>query len=156
MDPPATGPPPESLSYPDPKIKILNEAQRPSQTSHRSRRMIKASDLNCVSDQRQPHAHRRSIYLVGRPSAAWAGGCLRARQGVALCRGPTDRHRRGVDRVLELGGRVDIDPYDSQWGRIARVADPVGPASRSSATTARILAADLAPGSARVDDPYDD
>jgi hypothetical protein len=32
------------LSYPDPKIKILNEAQRPSQTTHRSRRMIKARE----------------------------------------------------------------------------------------------------------------
>jgi hypothetical protein len=30
------GPPAGSLSYPDPKIKILNEAQRPFQTSHRS------------------------------------------------------------------------------------------------------------------------
>lgn len=31
-----------------------------------------------------------------------------------------------VDRVIELGGRVDIDPYDSEWGRIARVTDPAG------------------------------
>jgi hypothetical protein len=38
--------------------------------------------LDCVSDQRQHHAHRRSIYPVGWPSAARAGGCLRARQGV--------------------------------------------------------------------------
>ncbi len=36
------GPLAGTLSYPDPKIKILNEAQRPSQTTHRSRRMIKA------------------------------------------------------------------------------------------------------------------
>jgi predicted enzyme related to lactoylglutathione lyase len=33
-----------------------------------------------------------------------------------------------VARVLELGGRVDFDPYDSELGRIARVADPSGAA----------------------------
>ncbi len=60
-------------------------------------------------------------------------------------------------RVLALGGRVDIDPYDTELGRIARVADPSGatfalidPADRVDAAT------DLAAGSARVDDPYDD
>jgi hypothetical protein len=37
-----------------------------------------------------------------------------------------------VYRVLELGGRVDIEPYNSEWGLIARVTDPWGPASRSS------------------------
>jgi predicted enzyme related to lactoylglutathione lyase len=31
-----------------------------------------------------------------------------------------------VNRVLELGGRVDIYPYDTELGRIARVADPSG------------------------------
>jgi uncharacterized protein len=31
-----------------------------------------------------------------------------------------------VSRVLELGGRVDIFPYDTELGRIARVADPFG------------------------------
>jgi predicted enzyme related to lactoylglutathione lyase len=62
-----------------------------------------------------------------------------------------------VDRVLELGGRVDIDPYDSEWGRMARVADPCGARFALIDPTARIVAAsDLAPGSARVDDPYDD
>jgi uncharacterized protein len=33
-----------------------------------------------------------------------------------------------VSRVLELGGRVDIYPYDTDMGRIARVADPAGAA----------------------------
>jgi hypothetical protein len=45
MEPPTTSPPAGSLSYPDPKIKILNEVQRPPQTTHRSRRMIKARTL---------------------------------------------------------------------------------------------------------------
>jgi uncharacterized protein len=31
-----------------------------------------------------------------------------------------------VNRVLELGGRVDVYPYDTELGRIARVADPFG------------------------------
>jgi uncharacterized protein len=31
-----------------------------------------------------------------------------------------------VNRVLELGGRVDVYPYDTELGRIARVADPSG------------------------------
>ena len=31
-----------------------------------------------------------------------------------------------VNRVLELGGRVDAYPYDTELGRIARVADPSG------------------------------
>ncbi|MGH3800225.1 MAG: VOC family protein [Pseudonocardiaceae bacterium] len=33
-----------------------------------------------------------------------------------------------VNRVLELGGRVNIYPYDSELGRIALVADPSGAA----------------------------
>ncbi|HEY3895651.1 MAG TPA: VOC family protein [Pseudonocardiaceae bacterium] len=31
-----------------------------------------------------------------------------------------------VNRVIELGGRVDVFPYDTELGRIARVADPCG------------------------------
>ena len=62
-----------------------------------------------------------------------------------------------VDRVIELGGRVNIDPYDSEWGRIARVTDPAGASFALIDPTARIpSASDLAAGSARVDDPYDD
>jgi hypothetical protein len=56
-----------------------------------------------------------------------------------------------------LGGRVDIDPYDTEPGRIARVADPSGaafalidPTNPVDATT------NLTVSSARVDDPYDD
>jgi uncharacterized protein len=62
-----------------------------------------------------------------------------------------------VARVIELGGRVDIDPYDSEWGRIARVTDPAGARFALIDPTARIpSASDLAAGWARVDDPYDD
>jgi predicted enzyme related to lactoylglutathione lyase len=62
-----------------------------------------------------------------------------------------------VDRVLKLGGRVDFDPYDSELGRIARVADPSGAAFALIDPTQRLESAiDLPPGSARVDDPYDD
>lgn len=69
--------------------------------------------------------------------------------------------RIGVDaaahRVLALGGRVDSDPYDTEMGRIARVSDPSGAAFALIDSTDRVDAAeDLAAGSARVDDPYDD
>jgi predicted enzyme related to lactoylglutathione lyase len=60
-------------------------------------------------------------------------------------------------RVLALGGRVDIDPYDTELGRIARVADPSGATFALIDPTDRVDAAtELAAGSARVDDPYDD
>lgn len=62
-----------------------------------------------------------------------------------------------TDRVLALGGQVDIDPYDTEFGRITRVTDPCGaafalidPTNRADPTS------DLAAGTARVDDPYDD
>jgi uncharacterized protein len=61
-----------------------------------------------------------------------------------------------VCRVLELGGRVDIEPYDGEWGRIARVTDPWGASFALIDPTMRIPPAELAAGSARVDDPYDD
>jgi predicted enzyme related to lactoylglutathione lyase len=62
-----------------------------------------------------------------------------------------------ADRVLALGGEVDIDPYDTEFGRIARVRDPSGAAFALIDPTDRIApASDLAAGSARVDDPYDD
>jgi hypothetical protein len=60
-----------------------------------------------------------------------------------------------VDRVLDLGGWVDTEPYDSELGRIARVTDPSGASFALIDPTARILP-ELAAGSARVDDPYDD
>ena len=51
-----------------------------------------------------------------------------------------------VNRVLELGGRVSLYPYDSELGRIALVADPCGatfalidPAARLELTTTSII-----------------
>jgi uncharacterized protein len=62
-----------------------------------------------------------------------------------------------TDRVLALGGGVDIDPYDTEFGRIARVTDPSGVAFALIDPTDRAdPASDLAAGTARVDDPYDD
>jgi predicted enzyme related to lactoylglutathione lyase len=62
-----------------------------------------------------------------------------------------------VNRVLALGGRVDLDPYDTELGRIAWVTDPSGAAfALIDPTRALEPATDLAVGSARVDDPYDD
>lgn len=62
-----------------------------------------------------------------------------------------------VARVVELGGRLDIGPYDSELGRIAQVADPVGATFALIDPTTRLAtASDLAAGPARVDDPYDD
>lgn len=62
-----------------------------------------------------------------------------------------------VDRVLELGGWVDFDPYDSELGRIARVADPAGAAFALIDPTQRLdPVTDHPAGPARVDDPYDD
>jgi predicted enzyme related to lactoylglutathione lyase len=69
--------------------------------------------------------------------------------------------RIGIDaaahRVLALGGQVDGDPYDTELGRIARVTDPSGASFALIDPTDRVDSADdLAAGSARVDDPYDD
>jgi predicted enzyme related to lactoylglutathione lyase len=43
-----------------------------------------------------------------------------------------------VNRVIELGGRVDVYPYDSELGRIARVTDPFGAAFALIDPTRRI------------------
>jgi uncharacterized protein len=62
-----------------------------------------------------------------------------------------------ANRVLALGGRIDIDPYDTEFGRIARVTDPSGAAFALIDPTDRVdPTSDLAAGTARVDDPYDD
>jgi predicted enzyme related to lactoylglutathione lyase len=62
-----------------------------------------------------------------------------------------------VDRVLDLGGQLDIDPYDTELGRIAHVRDPSGASFALIDPTKRIeVGSDFVPGSARVDDPYDD
>jgi uncharacterized protein len=60
-----------------------------------------------------------------------------------------------VDRVLQLGGQVDFDPYDSELGRVARVTDPCGAAFALIDVTRRLDGVTEL-GSARVDDPYDD
>jgi predicted enzyme related to lactoylglutathione lyase len=62
----------------------------------------------------------------------WAAPETRAHWTLHFAVDPQTGTDATVDRVLEMGGRVDIDPYDSEWGRIARVADPWGPALRSS------------------------
>jgi hypothetical protein len=52
---------------------------------------------------------------------------------------------------------VDIDSYDTEFGRIARVTDPCGAAFALIDPTDRAdPISDLAAGTARVDDPYDD
>lgn len=59
-----------------------------------------------------------------------------------------------VNRVQEMGGWVDIDPYDTELGRIARVCDPFGAAFALIDPTDRLEV--VTDRSARVDDPYDD
>jgi predicted enzyme related to lactoylglutathione lyase len=44
-----------------------------------------------------------------------------------------------VNQVLALGGRVDVYPYDTELGRIARVADPSGAAFALVDPTTRIV-----------------
>lgn len=62
-----------------------------------------------------------------------------------------------TEQVLALGGRVDIEPYDTDFGRIARVTDPSGAAFAVIDPTDRVYpTSDVAAGTARVDDPYDD
>lgn len=59
-----------------------------------------------------------------------------------------------VNRVLELGGQVNIYPYDTELGRIARVADPFGAAFALIDPTTRL---EPTPTSvAWADDPYED
>jgi uncharacterized protein len=60
-------------------------------------------------------------------NADWAAPDTRAHWRLHFAVDPQTGTDAAVDRVLELGGRVGIDPYDSQWGRIARSADPCGP-----------------------------
>ncbi|MGH3872134.1 MAG: VOC family protein [Pseudonocardiaceae bacterium] len=59
-----------------------------------------------------------------------------------------------VNRVLELGGRVNIYPYDSELGRIALVTDPCGAAFALIDPTARL--APIAASIAFEDDPDND
>ncbi len=59
-----------------------------------------------------------------------------------------------VNRVLQLGGQVNIYPYDTELGRIARVADPSGAAFALIDPTARLEPTTTSLSA--VDDPYDD
>ncbi len=86
----------------------------------------------------------------------WALPGVAARWMLYFAVDPRTGTDAAADRVLDLGGRVAIDPYDTELGRIARVADPSGAGFALIDPTARITPADLAAGSARVDDPYDD
>lgn len=58
-----------------------------------------------------------------------------------------------VNRVLELGGQVDLFPFDSALGRIAVVQDPFGAAFSLIDPTRRVP---HLTGVAANDDPYDD
>jgi predicted enzyme related to lactoylglutathione lyase len=58
-----------------------------------------------------------------------------------------------VNRVLELGGRVNLFPYDTELGRIALVTDPSGATFALIDPTARLEP--ITSSLAAVDDPYD-
>ncbi|MEU5695545.1 VOC family protein [Actinosynnema sp. NPDC020468] len=58
-------------------------------------------------------------------------------------------------RVLELGGRVTIEPYDTPFGRVTVVADHAG-AVFSVLDTSRATPLSEDEMGAEVDDPYDD
>ncbi len=87
----------------------------------------------------------------------WAEPDMAAQWMLHFAVDPRSGTDAATNRVLELGGRVDIHPYDTELGRIARVADPCGAVFALIDPTQRLEpATDLAAGSARVDDPYDD
>jgi hypothetical protein len=58
-----------------------------------------------------------------------------------------------VNQVLELGGRVETYPFDSDFGRVAVVQDPSGATFSLIDATERIVPIT---GVAANDDPYDD
>ncbi|HEY6424770.1 MAG TPA: VOC family protein [Pseudonocardiaceae bacterium] len=58
-----------------------------------------------------------------------------------------------VNRVLELGGQVNIYPYDNELGRIAQVQDPCGASFALIDPTARL---ESPPRLAAIEDPFDD
>ncbi|MEU4803454.1 VOC family protein [Actinosynnema sp. NPDC023587] len=60
-----------------------------------------------------------------------------------------------ASRVLELGGRVTIEPYDSPFGRVTVVADHTG-AAFSVIDPTRVVPLTEEETGAAVDDPYDD
>ncbi len=54
---------------------------------------------------------------------------------------PQEGTDAAVNRVLALGGKVDVFPYDTELGRIARVIDPSGAGFALIDPTARIVPA---------------
>jgi predicted enzyme related to lactoylglutathione lyase len=60
-----------------------------------------------------------------------------------------------ASRVLELGGRVTVEPYDTPFGRITVVADHTGAVFSVIDPSRTTPLSDDDTGS-RVDDPYDD
>jgi len=87
----------------------------------------------------------------------WADADIPAHWMLHFAVDPQTGTDAAVSRVIELGGRVDIDPYDTELGRIARVTDPFGAAFALIDPTVRFeQATDFTVGSAGTDDPYDD
>ncbi|MEU6150489.1 VOC family protein [Actinosynnema sp. NPDC047251] len=60
-----------------------------------------------------------------------------------------------ASRVLELGGRVTVEPYDSPFGRVTVVTDHTG-AAFSVIDPSRVVPLSEEDTGAPVDDPYDD
>lgn len=92
-----------------------------------------------------------------RMNESWADPDCRARWILHFTVNPQIGTDAAAHRVRALGGRLDMEPYDTEWGRIARVSDPSGAAFALIDPIDRVDApTDVAAGSARVDDPYDD
>jgi hypothetical protein len=60
-----------------------------------------------------------------------------------------------ANRVLELGGRVTVEPYDTPFGRVTMVEDHTGSAF-SVIDPSRAVHLSEEESGAQVDDPYDD
>jgi predicted enzyme related to lactoylglutathione lyase len=60
-----------------------------------------------------------------------------------------------ANRVLELGGEVTVEPYDTPYGRVTEVRDPAG-ATFSVMDSSRAITLSEDETGANVDDPYDD
>jgi predicted enzyme related to lactoylglutathione lyase len=69
----------------------------------------------------------------------WAGREVPAQWMLHFAVDPQIGTDATVTRVLELGGRVNIFPYDTEMGRIARVADPYGASFALVDPTERIV-----------------
>ncbi|WNV89872.1 VOC family protein [Umezawaea sp. Da 62-37] len=60
-----------------------------------------------------------------------------------------------ANRVLELGGRITVEPYDTPYGRVTEVQDHAGEAFSVIDSSRAVPLTDDDRGS-EVDDPYDD